>query len=73
MKKKSANDADWVTLSDAFANPASGVWVECEINEENVQLQWYNLADAQNAYMFELEVYSTIEITTEQVALTMRK
>ena len=71
LKKKSANDADWVTLSDAFANPASGVWVECEINEENVQLQWYNLADAQNAYMFELEVYSTIEITTEQVALTM--
>lgn len=70
LKKKSANDADWVTLSEAYANPASGVWVECEINEEDVQLQWYNLNDAQNAYMFELEIYSNVASTAQQVALT---
>ena len=70
LQKKSANDADWVTISSDFANPSSGVWVEKEINEENVQLRWYNLADAQNAYMFNLEVYANVEITAEQVSLT---
>ncbi|MEE1121779.1 MAG: chitobiase/beta-hexosaminidase C-terminal domain-containing protein, partial [Prevotella sp.] len=70
LQKKSANDADWVTISSDFANPATGVWVEKEINEENVQLRWYNLADAQNAYMFNLEVYANVEITAEQVSLT---
>lgn len=70
LQKKSANDTDWVTLSETFANPATGVWVECAINEENVQLRWWNLTDGQNAYMFELEVYSNVEITTKQVTLT---
>ncbi len=70
FQKKSANDADWVTLSTDYANPATGVWVEKEINEENVQLRWYNLTDAQNAYMFNLEVYANVEITAKQVALT---
>ena len=70
LQKKSASDADWVTLSSDFANPASGVWVEKEINEENVQLRWYNLANSQNAYMFNLEVYANVEITAEQVSLT---
>lgn len=70
LQKKSANDADWVTLSSDYANPAAGVWVEKTINEENVQLRWYNLADAQNAYMFNLEVYANVEITAKQVTLT---
>ncbi len=69
FEKKSAADADWVVLSDAVANPQTGVWVECDINEENVQLRWTNLNLAQNAYMFELEVYANVEITAEQVTL----
>ena len=69
LEKKSAADADWVVLSDAVANPQTGVWVECAINEEDVQLRWSNLAPTQNAYMFELEVYANVEITAEQVTL----
>lgn len=69
LQKKSAHDTDWVTLSSAVANPATGVWVECDINEEQVQLRWWNLADAQNAYMFELEVYTNVEITARQLTL----
>lgn len=69
LQKKGANDADWVTLSDKVADPATGMWVECDVNEENVQFRWWNLADAQNAYMFELEVYAQVEITAEQATL----
>lgn len=71
LEKKSAADADWVVLSDAVANPQTGVWVECAINEENVELRWSNLNLAQNAYMFELEVYANVEITAEQVTLDL--
>ena len=71
LEKKSAADADWVVLSDAVANPQTGVWVECAIGEENVQLRWTNLNLAQNAYMFELEVYANVEITAEQVTLAL--
>lgn len=71
LEKKSATDTDWVVLSDAVANPATGVWVECAINEEEVQLRWTNIALSQNAYMFELEVYANVEITAEQVTLAL--
>lgn len=69
LEKKSAADADWVLLSDAVANPAGGAWVECAVNENNVQLRWTNLAPTQNAYMLDLEIYSNVEITTPQVTL----
>ena len=72
LEKKSTTDTDWVVLSDAFADPAKGVWVECAINEENVQLRWTNLAPTQNAYMFELEIYSNVEITAKQVTLATK-
>ncbi len=71
LEKKSAADADWVVLSDAVANPATGVWVECAINEEDVQLRWTNLVRDQNAYMFELEIFANVEITAEQVTLAV--
>lgn len=69
LEKKSAADADWVLLSDAYANPSTGAWVECDINEENVQLRWSNLNAGQYAYMFEMEVYANVEIMAEQVSL----
>lgn len=71
LEKKSATDAGWVVLSDAVANPATGVWVEAEVNGENVQLRWTNLNLPQNAYMFELEVYAMVEITSPQVTLQL--
>lgn len=69
LEKKSAVDADWVVLSDAVANPAGGAWIECDINESNVQLRWTNLKLDQNAYMLDLEIYSNVEINTPQVTL----
>ena len=68
LKMKAAGDADWTLVSDATTN--STAWIEKVINKENVQLQWYNLNTAQNAYMFELEVYANVLITAEQVTLT---
>ena len=70
LEKKADGDADWVVLSDAFAEPQAGVWVECPIDGTNVELRWSNLATSQNAYMFELEIYSNVEITAPQVSLT---
>ena len=69
LEKKNATDADWVVLSDAVADPAGGAWVECAVNENDVQLRWTNLAPAQNAYMLDLEIYSNVEITVPQVTL----
>ena len=68
LKVKGDGDEDWVTLSSAYAQTPS--WVEVDVNRQNVQLQWYNLNTGQNAYMFELEVYSNVVITAEQVTLT---
>lgn len=71
LEKKGANDADWVVLSDAPAAPATGAWVECDVNEENVKLRWSNLAPSQYAYMFDMEIYANVEITAEQVTLAL--
>ena len=68
LKMKAAGDADWTVVSDEVTNGTA--WIEKDINKENVQLQWYNLNTAQNAYMFELEVYANVLVTAEQVTLT---
>lgn len=70
LLKKGANDADWVVLSDAVANPASGVTVECAVNDSNVALRFENLTSDQNAYMSELKLWGLVAITAEQVSLT---
>lgn len=72
LEKKSATDADWVLLSDAVADPATGKWVTCDVNESDVQLRWTNLNLPQNAYMFNLEIYSKVEILAPQVTLEMK-
>ena len=69
LKVKGDGDADWVTLSTATVG-STPTWVEVEVNRQNVQLQWYNLNTGQNAYMFELEVYSKVVPTADQVTLT---
>ncbi len=69
LEKKSAADSDWIVLSDATANPSTGVWVECDINERDVQLRWSNLAAKQYAFLLDFEIYANIKITTPQVNL----
>ena len=66
--KIKVGDGDWEIINDVKVS--SPVWVEKEINKENVQLQWYNLNESQNAYMFELEIYANVESTAKQVKLT---
>lgn len=68
--KKSSKDADWVVLSEAVANPATGIEVICAINEDSVALRFENLNASQNAYMSELKIYANVDITAKQVTLT---
>ncbi len=57
LKVKGKGDADWVTVSDAVADPPRGVTVEVEIDKEDVELWFYNLNASNNAYMGSLEIY----------------
>ncbi len=66
FRVKGDGDSDWVTLSDAVASPASGATVTVDVNRKNVQLQWYNLADAQNAMMFNLNIKGNIMVYGEE-------
>ena len=59
---KGDGDADWVTVSDAVADPASGTPVSVDVNRTNVQLWFYNLTASQNAYMTELEILGNVEV-----------
>ena len=68
--KIKVGNGSWETINDAVVS--SPVWVEKDINKENVELQWYNLNTGQNAYMFELEVYGNVLVTAEQVSLTTK-
>ncbi|MBQ0063442.1 MAG: hypothetical protein KBS94_05390 [Prevotella sp.] len=69
LRKKGAKDTDWVTLYNTRIN-GTPQWIEVNVNDEDVELQWWNLNEEQNAYMFHLEVYSMVENTAEQVTLT---
>ena len=62
LKVKGDGDADWVTVSDAIADPASGTPVSVDVNRTNVQLWFYNLNASQNAYMTELEILGNVEV-----------
>ncbi|MDR0833237.1 MAG: Ig-like domain-containing protein [Candidatus Symbiothrix sp.] len=68
--KKSATDADWVSVSNAYANPAQGSLVTVNINEENVALKFTNLTNNQNAYLFDLRIYGNYVSTAPQANLT---
>ena len=63
LEAKGDGDADWVVISDAFANPSAWSVVTKEINKTNVQLRWTNLAANQNAYMFELDIYAMVDMS----------
>lgn len=67
---KKVGNGDWVSVSDAFANPSSGDLVSVNINEENVALKFTNLNAAQNAYLFDLRIYGNYVSSAPQVNLT---
>lgn len=59
---KGDGDADWVVVSDAVANPASGAVVEAAVNRKNCQLRFENLNSSQNAYLFSLAIYGMADM-----------
>jgi hypothetical protein len=63
LEAKGDGDADWVLISDSYANPAGWCVVEKEVNKTNVQLRWTNLNKSQNAYMFELDIYGMVDMS----------
>ncbi len=62
LKVKGDGDEDWVTISETIADPAGGTEVTVDIYRDNVQLWFYNLNSAQNAYMTSLEINGNVEV-----------
>ena len=66
---KKVGEGDWVSVSNAYANPASGTLVTVDINEENVSLKFTNLTSSQNAYLFDLKIWGNYKSSFPQVDL----
>lgn len=60
---KGDGDADWVQLTTVTADPAGWSEVSANVNRTNCQLKFTNLADAQNAYMFRLNIYGNVDMS----------
>jgi hypothetical protein len=58
--KKSATDADWVSIHNAVCNPSSGMAVNLNINAENVALKFTNLAVGQYAFLSDLKIWGNV-------------
>ncbi|MBO6187340.1 MAG: hypothetical protein J6O23_02410 [Prevotella sp.] len=71
LEAKGDGDADWVTISDSYANPAAWCEVTKDVNRNNCQLRFTNLTDNQNAYMFELEIFGEVELTMYDITGTI--
>ncbi len=76
LKAKSKDDTDWTTIYDTYINNSNGQRVEItkdlkgnELNLKDVQLMFYSLNPAQNAYMQSLEIYGNVEVK-ENVNIT---
>ncbi len=62
LEAKGDGDADWVVISDAVASPSAWSEVEATVNKTNVQLRFTNLADGQNAFLFNLDIYGMVDM-----------
>ena len=62
LKVKGDGDADWVTLSNAPADPLGGQEVTVNVNRNNVQLQFYNIAENQYAFLTSLVINGKVEV-----------
>lgn len=60
---KGDGDADWVQLTTSAASPSGWCEVSANVNRTNCQLKFTNLADAQNAYMFRLDIYGNVDMS----------
>lgn len=65
VEAKGDGDADWVVVSSDAANPQNWCEVTKSINKKNCQLRFTNLADAQNAFLFELEIFGNVDLAGE--------
>lgn len=63
LEAKGDGDDDWVTISEAVANPTTGATVEAEVNRTNCQLRFTNLNSSQNAYLFALDIYGNVDMS----------
>lgn len=72
LEAKGDGDDDWVVISDATANPAAWSEVTAEVNRQNVQLRWTNLTNNQNAYMFELDIYGMVDMSSAPILGTFK-
>ena len=71
LEAKGDGDADWVTISDSYANPSSWCEVTKDVNRTNCQLRFTNLNSSQNAYMFELEIFGNVELALYEITGTI--
>lgn len=60
---KGDGDADWVQITTTAASPAGWCEVSADVNRTNCQLKFTNLADAQNAYLFRLGIYGSVDMS----------
>lgn len=72
LEAKGDGDSDWVVISDAPSNPNAWCEVVAEVNRTNCQLRWTNLTSNQNAYMFELDIYGMVDMSTTPMLGTFK-
>ena len=63
LEAKGKDDADWVVVSANPANPQNWAEVTVNINKEDCQLRFTNLASNQNAFLFELEIFGQVDLS----------
>ena len=61
---KGDGDEDWVALSTSVASTATGTDVEVDVNRTNCQLKFTNLNSSQNAYLFYLDIYGYVDMSS---------
>ncbi len=65
VEAKGDGDADWVVVSSDAANPQNWCEVTKSVNKKNCQLRFTNLADNQNAFLFDLEIFGNVDLAGE--------
>ena len=63
LEAKGDGDKDWVVISETSANPSSWCEVTKTVNKTNCQLRFTNLSESNYAYIFELEIFSNVDLT----------
>lgn len=63
LEAKGDCDKDWVTVSNATAEPPAGSDVTAKVNRTNCQLRFTNIDPKQNAYLFQIDIYGNVDMT----------